>query len=95
MGRLLCKLFPEDEHVKIGSSQRSSRERDRKRRDQESPRLDFRLILDHYRKFSELYFQEIVRRYERGGDALCASTRMVDVRCSGRVRRVASLMFLF
>ena len=50
MGRLLCKLFPEDEHVKIGSSQRSSRERDRKRRDQESPRLDFRLILDHYRK---------------------------------------------
>ncbi|CAB4001457.1 Hypothetical predicted protein [Paramuricea clavata] len=37
VGRMLCKLFPDDENVKLGSKRRSSREQEHKRVDQGSP----------------------------------------------------------
>jgi hypothetical protein len=41
IGRMLCKLFPDDENVKLGSKRRSSGEKEHKRMDQGSPRLEF------------------------------------------------------
>ncbi|XP_028403643.1 YTH domain-containing protein 1-like isoform X2 [Dendronephthya gigantea] len=38
IGRLLCKLFPDDENVNLGSKRRSNRETEHKRVDQGSPR---------------------------------------------------------
>ena len=41
VGRMLCKLFPDDENVQLGSKRRLSGDKEHKRTDQESPRLEF------------------------------------------------------
>ena len=41
IGRSLCKLFPDDENVNLGSKSRASRDKEHKRLDQGSPRLEF------------------------------------------------------